>query len=125
MKTLVISVVSLFVGLVVGWLVEHRHSEDEKNDIVAQMVKGMESSDRVQAARSVRAISLIGAGDAQAAVQLLAGPIADYCSEYGEFVRNDERSIKLREAIAELARTNQVVAGRLAEVSNIVRAKTP
>ena len=81
------------------------------------MVDGSESSDGEHAARAIRAIQLIQSGETQQAVQLLSGPIANYYSEYGASGVNDRRS-KLRSLVEELAKTNQLVAARLAEASS-------
>ncbi len=107
---------SFALGLVLGWYFEHHRAEREKTQIVQQMVEGLESSDGEQAARAVRAIELIQSRETQQAVQLLAGPLAYYQSVYGDLSANERRS-KLRSLIEELARTNQVVAARIAEFS--------
>jgi hypothetical protein len=125
MKTLTTSAVSLLLGLVIGWYFEHRHSEREKTEIVQQMVQGTETSAALGATIAARAIQLIESGEAQQAVQLLSSPVAHYYSLYADTVRTDERSTKLRALIEQLARTNQVVAARIAEASNAARIKTP
>lgn len=116
MKTVIASVVSLILGLGLGWYFEHNRAQREKTGVVRQMVDGSESSDGEHAARAIRAIQLIESGETQQAVQLLSGPIVSYYSEYVAAGANERRS-KLRSLVEELARTNQVVAARLAEVS--------
>jgi hypothetical protein len=88
-------------------------------------VEGTEISEALQATVGARAIELIGAGDTQQAVQLLSGPIARYYALYSAAGRNDERSTKLRALIEQLARTNQVVAARITELSNTSLLKKP
>ena len=124
MKILLASAISLLLGLVVGWYIEHRRAEHEKTEIVQQMVQGSESADAEHAARAVRAVQFIELGDTQRAVQLLSGPIAHYYSLYGDDHRNDQRS-KVRALIEQIARTNQVVAARIAEASTNTQFKTP
>jgi hypothetical protein len=82
------------------------------------MVEGIESSDCEHAARAARAIELIGSGDVQQAVKLLSHPVANYYTLYREESMHNERSAKLRGVIEELARTNQVVAAQIIEISN-------
>jgi hypothetical protein len=124
MKTLIASAVSLLIGLGIGWCIEHRHAEHEMTDAVKLMVQAGESSDCEHAARAVRAVQFIESGDTQRAVQLLSGPIAHYYSVYGDDHSNDERS-KVRALIEQVARTNQVVAARIAEASSNTQFRTP
>ena len=123
MKTLITSTVSLLLGLAIGWYVEHRHSEHEKTEIVQQLVEGIESSDGEKAGRAVLAIQAIDSGDKQRAVQLLSHPVARYYSFYSDVGANERRK-KLIVMIEELARTNQVVAARIAEFSTNDGART-
>jgi hypothetical protein len=125
MKTLTASAVSLLLGLVIGWYFEHRHSERETTEMGQVMVQGTETSVALGATTAARAIQLIESGEAQQAVQLLSSPVARDYSLSADTVRTDERSTKLRALIDQLARTNQLVAARIAEVSNAARIKTP
>ncbi len=125
MKTLIASAVSLLVGLLIGWYFERQHAEAEKIEFSQLMVQGTESSVSLQAAEAARAIELIGSGQPEGALHLLCRPVAHYYVLYSTTVTNDERSVKLRSLIEELARTNQVLAARIAEVSNAARLKTP
>jgi hypothetical protein len=77
---------------------------------------GIESSEGEQAARAVRAIQAINSGDAKGAVQLLSHPIAYYYLLYSDLDTNDRRK-RMITMIEQLARTNQVVAARIAEFS--------
>ena len=125
MKTLTASAVSLLLGLVIGWYIEHCHAERDKTEIVKVMVQGTESSVALGATTAASVIQLIESGEVQQAVQLLSSPVAHYYPLYADTVRTDERSTKLRALIEQLAKTNQVVAARIAEVSNAARIKTP
>jgi hypothetical protein len=87
------------------------------------MVEAGESSDGAEAARAARAIQFIDAGQHEEAVRLLSGPVAHYYSVYGALNTNERRS-KVRSLIEELAKTNQVVAGRIAEAATKPHTKT-
>src|SRR5438552_8211097 len=113
MKARVACVVSLLLGVAIGWYAERRHAEHEKAQIVQQTVEGDESSDRERAVRAVRAIESIQSGDTQQAVQLLSTPVAHYYTLYTEAGRKEERRAETRGLIEQLARTNQVVAARI------------
>jgi hypothetical protein len=124
MKTVIASTVSLILGLGLGWYFEYHRAEREKTEIVQQMVKEGETSDGEHAARAARAIQFIEAGQPQEAVRLLSGPIARYYSVYGELRGNEMRS-KMLSLIDELAKTNQMVAARIAEAATNSQIKTP
>jgi hypothetical protein len=117
MKTLIASAISLVLGLAIGWYVEHSRAKREKAEIIEQMMEGIASSDRELAARAVRAIQSIESGEGQQAVQLLSTPIARYYLAYTNADRIDERSTKVLTLIEQLAKTNQIVAARIAEAS--------
>jgi hypothetical protein len=128
MKILVVSVVSLLLGVAIGWYAERHHSEHEKTEIVQQMVEGGESSDRYKAVLAARAIESIESGNPQEAVRLLSTPVAHYYSVYTEAGGKDERRAEIRALIEQLASTNQVVAARIAEVMQAATthsSKTP
>jgi hypothetical protein len=107
-----------------GSYAQHRDAEHEVTEAIDLAVQGTETSAALQATLGVRAIEFIDSGDTQQAVQLLSGPIARYYTLY-PLGRNDERSEKLRGLIEELARTNQVVAARITEISNMSSLKKP
>ena len=67
------------------------------------------------AAVSARTISLIDSGQDQQAVQILSSPIAHYYHFYASSTFTNEQWLKLRAMIEGLARTNQIVAARIAE----------
>lgn len=123
MKAVIASIVSVVLGLALGWCSEHHRAQREKAEIVQQMLEGIESSDGEHAIEAVRAVQFIESGETQRAVQLLSGPIATYYSEYQAGGTSDRRS-KLRSLIEELAKTNEVVAARIAEASTNMRLRT-
>ena len=116
MKTILASAVALILGLGLGCYFEHHHAQREKTDIIQQMVEGIENSDGEHTARAARAIEFIDLGETQQAVQLLSGPVARYYATYGAAGADDRRS-RVRSLIEALARTNQVVASRIAEAT--------
>jgi len=125
MKTFLASVVSLILGLGLGWYFEHHRVEREKTEIVQQMVEGGESSDREHAVRAARAIQLIESGQPQQAVQILASPVAHYYTSYTGAGSKEERRAETRALIEDLAKSNQVVAAQIAELSTNSQPKVP
>jgi hypothetical protein len=119
MKTMIASVVSLLLGLAIGWYAERRHAEHEKTEIVQQMLQAGESSDREGAVRAVSTIGSIQSGDIPQAMQLLSAPVARYCELCTAAGSKDERRAETRAIIQQLARTHQVVAARIAELSRL------
>jgi hypothetical protein len=117
MKALIASIVSLMLGFVIGWCVEHRQAERKMTDVVEQMQQPIEASDRLQAARGIRAIELIEAGNTNQAIEMFSFPIADFYLHYAHAGADDERTLKLRAQIEQFAKTNQVVAARIKEAS--------
>jgi hypothetical protein len=124
MKLFLAAVVFLVLGLGLGWYFEHHRAEREKSEIVQLMLEGIESSNAEHAARAVRAIQFMESNQPQEAVRLLSGPIAYYYSVYGESSVNERRS-KVRALIEGLAKTNQVVAARIAEAATNSQRKAP
>jgi hypothetical protein len=119
MKALIASIVCLAVGLAIGFFVGYRycnwHGTNEAED---QMIQMMESSDRLAAARGLRAIELIEAGNTNQAIEMFSFPIADFYAEYAYAGTNDERTLKLRAQIEQFAKTNQVVADQIRASTN-------
>jgi hypothetical protein len=111
MKALITSFVSLLLGLVIGWYIEHRHAEHEMTDVLEQSVQAIDSGNRLDAVYAMRAIEIIESGQTQNAVRFLCKPIADYYYVYTiDGWPKDERSIKLRAQIKQFTSTNQIVA---------------
>ena len=116
MKILLATGISLLLGLGIGWYIGNRHAFYYVPETTRETVAGIESSDGEKAARAVRAIQAIDSGDAQGAVQLLSHPIAHYYLLYSDVDMNDRRK-RMIALIEQLARTNQIVAARIAEFS--------
>jgi hypothetical protein len=107
---LIVSVVTLLLGLLAGRYFEHRHAEREMTDVINQMQQPIESSEQVHALRAVRAIQMIDSGESSNAVQLLSRPIADYYYFHAELTHNDERTKDVLAMIERLAITNALIA---------------
>lgn len=117
MKLLIVACVCLLAGAGVGGYIGY-HWNDRRvtNDAVKLLVEGGESFEAEHAARATRAIELIGSGQLQKAVQMLAKPVAHYYCLYSERADTDMRR-QICAMAAQLASTNKVVAE---EVSNEV-----
>ena len=118
MKILIACFVSLFLGIAMGWYFEHRHAEREMTSVVEQMMQPIEASDRLAAARGIRTIKLIDAGNTQQVIEMSSFAIADFYSEYANLTHNDERTKELLAKIEQFCRTNQVVAARIEASTN-------
>lgn len=117
MKTLVVSTISLLVGAVIGWSLGRAQVKHRLAEAVELMVSGAESSDAAEAARDAQVIGFIESGDIPAAVQSLCTPIAHFYGRYEASTETNDRRSRVRALIEQLARTNPVVAARIAEVS--------
>jgi len=113
MKTLIASFVSLLLGLAIGWYFESRHAERQMTDVVEKMLRPIEASDRLEAARGIRAIQLIEAGNTNQAIEMFSFPIAGFYSEYQGLSHNEKRTQDLVAEIKKFAETNQVVAAQI------------
>jgi hypothetical protein len=116
MKIILATVIALFLGLGIGWYIGHRQAFYYVPETTREALAGIESSDGEKAARAVRAIQAIDSGDAQGAVQLLSHPVAYYYLLYSD-INTNERRRRMIAMIQQLARTNQIVAARIAEFS--------
>ena len=121
MKTCIASVISLLVGLAIGWpLGCHYYDRHYTNLAIQQMVEDIESSDAMTASLNTHAIGLIDSGQDQTAVQILSIPVASYYFLYASSQFTNEQRLKLRILIDRLASSNQIVAAQIAkEMSNM------
>jgi hypothetical protein len=125
MKTVIASAVSLFLGLGLGWYFEHHRAERVKAESVELVLNGSESADSESAARAARAIQFIQSGDTQQAVQLLSTPAAHYYAIYTTPGVNEPNRSATRALIEQVAKTNPILATRIAEVSSDLQHKVP
>lgn len=82
-------------------------------DVVEQMEQPIEASDRLEAARGIRAIQSIEAGNTDQAIEMFSFPIASFYSEYHGLSHNGKRTLDLLTRIDKFAQTNQVVAAQI------------
>jgi hypothetical protein len=114
MKTLIVSFVSLLLGLAAGWYFEHRQAEHEITDAV----KHVQILNRQEAAVDLKAIESIQSGDTQQLVQFLSYRVANFYSWNMNLIQNctatndwnDKLTTELLNQIEQFARTNQMVA---------------
>jgi hypothetical protein len=114
---LITALASLLIGAAVALYVQQRHFEREKAGIVRQVVEDDESADRKRALMALRAIEVIQSGDTQLAMRLLSTPVAHYYTVYEAPGGDKEKRAETRTLIEQLAKTNQIVAARIAELS--------
>ncbi len=117
MKTLIVSFISLLLGLAAGWYFEHRQTEHEMTDAV----KHVQILNRQEAAVDLKAIESIQSGDTQRLVQFLSARVANFYSWNMNLIQNgtatndwnDTVTTDLLTQIEQFARTNQMVAAQI------------
>jgi hypothetical protein len=115
MKKFIATVVYLLVGLVLGWYFEQRYADRQMAEALNQGFQQVQASDRLEAARGIRAIQLTEAGDKEQAIEMFSWPIADFYVEFADAGPKDDLTIKMRAEIEQFAKTNEVVAARINE----------
>jgi hypothetical protein len=120
LKILILFFVALLLGLALGWLLTLRQADHEVAKVVALMQEPYEASERVEAARSIRAIEFIPSGESSNAVRLLSRPIVDYYYFNAKLANNDERTKETLARIERFAGTNQFISD---EISNQMQGK--
>jgi hypothetical protein len=116
MKIIIISLISLSVGIGIGWCFGYTRPIAEADRDARQEMLAMQNDDCKAAIVAVRAVFLLDSGNTQKAVEWLSDPISRYyyCFYALNAGTNEER-LKMRAVIEQLAHTNQVVA---ASISN-------
>jgi hypothetical protein len=113
MKTIAISLVSLLVGIGVGWHFGYTRAITQAGTEIHGELDAYESGDAKAAAFAAEAIRCIDSGETQKAVQFLSLPIASYYSAYAIRAGTNAQRLKLRAYIEQTAQTNQVVAAQI------------
>jgi hypothetical protein len=113
MKTAIVSLVSLLIGIGVGWYFGYSRPNAVTMRDLRHEEAGYEVDDIRSAAFAVGAINRIDAGNTQEAVQWLSQPIADFWSHCQINPGTNEERLKLLSAIQKLSQTNQIVAAHL------------
>jgi hypothetical protein len=109
MKTIVSCLVTLVIGVIIGWSFEGNRAKRDKESLVEEMLLSVESADTMHVAYDAKAIGLIASGNIVDAVETLSHPIAHYYQLYQGHITDNQTRLKLRTAIEELMRTNLVV----------------
>lgn len=113
MRAIISSVFCLALGVAIGWYIERNHAEHVLTDGLAQGVQAIGRCKANEAARDVRAVTLIQSGENDKAVQFLSTPIAHYYYIYSSTALEDRRGSELRTLIEELVKTNEIVADEM------------
>ena len=124
MKIIITSLVSLLVGVAVGWYVGYTRPIAKADRHVWQELQDADDESGRAALYSMGAIQMIDAGEPQKAVQVLSVPIADFYVLSTLNPSTNEFRLKIRDLIERLARTNQVVAVQIKEASTNYWPKT-
>jgi len=109
MKTIIISLSSLLVGLALGWYLGYVQPNAKANREAMKQFATMDADDTMAAAVAYRTFIFYDAGETQKAMQALAWPIGAYYRYNKKQPLTEERSNFLAK-IEQLASTNQVVA---------------
>ena len=112
MKTIATSLVSLLVGIALGWYVGYVRPNGKANREAMKQFAIMDADDSMAAAVAVRAISLIQSGESQKAVEGLVRPVGMFY-RYRKTRASTEAHSNLLARIEQLATTNQIVATEL------------
>ncbi len=113
MKKLISGVIYLLLGLTLGWYFEQQYANNKMAEALDQGFQQVQASDRLEAARGIRAIQLTEAGDKEQAIEMLSWPIADFYVAFADAGPKDDLTIKMRTEIEQFAKTNDVVAARI------------
>jgi len=115
MKKLISGVIYLLLGLMLGWHFEQHYANKKMTEALEQGFEQVQASDRLEAARGIRAIQLTEAGDKEQAIEMFAWPIADFYVEFADTGPKDDLTVKMRAEIEQFAKTNDAVAARINE----------
>jgi hypothetical protein len=113
MKTIIISLVALLVGVGIGWYVGCTASDAQTEKEVGSVLEAEENDAAMAAALAADTVRFIDAGNTQKAVQCLSTPIAHYWTEYAIYAGTNSERLKIRSDIEQWASTNQIVAARI------------
>ena len=113
MKIIIISLVSLLVGIGIGWYCGYTRPTAQAAREVRGELDAYESGDAKAAVFAAEAVACIDSGETQRAVQFLSLPIASYYSVYAVHAGTNAQRLKVRGYIDQVARSNQVVAAQI------------
>jgi len=109
MKTIVISLASLLVGLALGWYLGYVQPNAKANREAMRQFAISDADDTMAATVAYRTFMLYDAGETQKAMQSLAWPIGVYY-RYNKMQPLTEDRSNFLAKIEQLASTNQIVA---------------
>ena len=110
MKIMIISFISLLVGVGIGWHFGYTRSNAWAAKDVGSVLEAQESGAALAAGFSAEAVWCIDMGDTQKAVHYLSIPIANYWVGYAIHAGTNSQRLKVRSDIEQWALTNQLVA---------------
>src|SRR5208283_5696098 len=96
MKIIIVSFISLLVGIGVGWHFGYTRATAQADVEVRGELEAYESGDAKAAAFAAEAVRCIDSGETQKAVQFLSLPIASYYSVYAIHAGTNAERLKLR-----------------------------
>ncbi|HEY4416833.1 MAG TPA: hypothetical protein VGO57_14170 [Verrucomicrobiae bacterium] len=113
MKILITFLIALLLGLASGWIFAQRQADHKVAKLVAAMQLPFADSERLEAAKAIREIEMIQAGESNSIVRLLSKPIVNYYYLNTHLPHNDEQTKKMLVLIEQFASTNQLVANEI------------
>jgi hypothetical protein len=113
LATTLVCVAVFFAG---GWYVGNGQQHLKTAEAIEAGLATSESHERLEAARAARAIQSLSSGDTNEATRLLAGAVADFYVSNTDRTSTNEQTAKVLTLIENLARTNRIVADRIAEL---------
>jgi hypothetical protein len=109
MKSIIILLVGLLVGVGVGWYFGYTRPIAKANRDARREMLAMTVDDTMSALIAVKAIPLVESGDTQKAVKWLSKPIGSYYRVYALHAGTNDERLSMRAMIEQLASTNSVV----------------
>ena len=113
MKIITVSLVSLLIGVGIGWHFGYTRSNAQAAKEVGSVLEAQESCEAVAATFAAEAVRCIDVGDTQKAVQYLSLPITHYWVIYAVSAGTNSQRLKVRSYIEQYAYTNQIVAAQI------------
>lgn len=118
MKTIIISLVALVIGISAGWYAGYTRPIAQDSRWMRAQEDAYESGNAMAASLAVDVIQCIDSGETQKALQFLSLPIASYYSTYSLHAGTNAQRLKVSSRIEQLAQTNQIVAARIKTLTN-------
>ena len=122
MKIVIISVVSLLLGVGIGLYFGYTRSNVWAAKDMGGILEAQETGDAVATTFAAEAVQCIDAGDIHKAVQYLSLLIAHYWVDYAVRAGTNSQRLKVRSYIERWAYTNQMVAAQISKEMDERRA---